>query len=64
VAIQLPRCRLRGRTFVEQALGLTMWRRRRSQPLQGLLHGIGAALAAGAGGLAAKLAMEVSHPSF
>jgi hypothetical protein len=50
------------RTFVEQIPGLTVKRRRRSQQLQGLLHGIGAALAGRAGvRLAAKLAMAVSR---
>ncbi|MET7403565.1 ISL3 family transposase [Dactylosporangium sp. NPDC005572] len=50
------------RTFVEQVPGLTVRRRRRSQPLQDLLHGIGAALAGRVGvRLAAKLAMDVSR---
>ncbi|MEJ3750837.1 hypothetical protein WEI85_47400 [Actinomycetes bacterium KLBMP 9797] len=50
------------RTFVEQIPGLTIRRRRRSQPLQGLLHSVGAALAGRAGvRLAAKLAMDVSR---
>lgn len=50
------------RTFVEQVPGLTARRRRRSQPLQELLHGVGAALAGRAGvRLAGKLAMRVSR---
>jgi transposase len=50
------------RTFVEQVPGLTAKRRRRSQPLQELLHGVGAALAGRAGvRLAGKLAMRVSR---
>jgi transposase len=50
------------RTFVEQIPGLTVRRRRRSQPVQDLLHGIGAALAGRAGArLAGKLAMDVSR---
>ncbi|GLZ02481.1 transposase [Actinoplanes sp. NBRC 103695] len=50
------------RTFVEQVPGLTARRRRRSQPLQDLLHGVGAALAGRAGvRLAGKLAMRVSR---
>lgn len=50
------------RTFVEQVPGLTARRRRRSQPLQDLLHGVGAALAGRAGvRLAGKLAMCVSR---
>jgi transposase len=50
------------RTFVEQVPGLTTRRRRRSQPLQDLLHGVGAALAGRAGvRLAGKLAMCVSR---
>jgi len=58
-------CRASGcgtRTFVEQVPGLTAKRRRRSQPLRDLLHGVGAALAGRAGvRLAAKLAMDVSR---
>ncbi|GAA0740993.1 transposase [Dactylosporangium roseum] len=50
------------RTFVEQISGLTDRRRRRSQPLQDLLHGIGTALAGRAGVRpAAKLAIDVSR---
>lgn len=50
------------RTFVEQIPGLTVRRRRRSQPLQHLLHGISAALAGRAGvRLAARLTMDVSR---
>ncbi|WP_426514500.1 ISL3 family transposase [Dactylosporangium sp. McL0621] len=50
------------RTFVEQVPGLTARRRRRSQPLQELLHGVGAALAGRAGvRLAGRLAMRVSR---
>lgn len=50
------------RTFVEQVPGLTARRRRRSQPLQDLLHGVGAALAGRAGVcVAGKLAMRVSR---
>ena len=50
------------RTFVEQIPGLTVRRRRRSQPLQQLLHGISAALAGRAGvRLAARLTMGVSR---
>ncbi|GAA2374583.1 ISL3 family transposase [Dactylosporangium salmoneum] len=49
------------RTFVEQVSGLTVRRRRRSQPLQDLLHGIGRALAGRAGmRLAAHLSMDAS----
>jgi transposase len=58
-------CRASGcatRTFVEQVPGLTATRKRRTQPLQDLLHGVGAALAGRAGArLAAKLAMDVSR---
>jgi transposase len=50
------------RTFVEQVPGLTMRRGRRTQPLQHLLHGVGAALAGRAGvRLAARLAVDVSR---
>ncbi len=50
------------RTFVEQVPGLTVRRRRRTLPLQQLLHGVGAALAGRAGvRLAARLAVDVSR---
>jgi hypothetical protein len=50
------------RTFVEQVPGLTVRRRRRSQPLKELLHGVGATLAGRAGvRLATKLTMRVSR---